>query len=219
MARRMGSVPKVDRMGSITVAALYVQADGAYFGLEGIDPWDEARDARKYDGPHPVIAHPPCARWCQLAPLNQSLGRFTLGDDGGMFAAALAAVRKFGGVLEHPARTYAWQAYGLVKPPRAGGWVRTLHDEGWSCEVEQGHYGCPAPKPTWLYAYGCDLPSFKWGASGVVGARISNLRTTGKNIPKTTIRGGVRTDGRKSASATPPEFRDILLAMARSAAK
>lgn len=45
------------------IAALYVETDGAYFGLEGVDPWDEARDARKYAGPWPVVAHPPCQRW------------------------------------------------------------------------------------------------------------------------------------------------------------
>lgn len=45
------------------IAALYVATDGAYFGVPGIDPWDEARDARKYAGPWAVIAHPPCQRW------------------------------------------------------------------------------------------------------------------------------------------------------------
>lgn len=48
------------------IAALYVETDGAYFGLPGVDPWDEARDARKYAGPHPVVAHPPCQRWGKL---------------------------------------------------------------------------------------------------------------------------------------------------------
>lgn len=35
------------------VAALYVQTGGAYYGMPDVDPWDEARDARLYDGPHP----------------------------------------------------------------------------------------------------------------------------------------------------------------------
>ena len=45
------------------IAALYVAAGGTYFGLEGVDPWDEKRDARAYPGPNPVVAHPPCKRW------------------------------------------------------------------------------------------------------------------------------------------------------------
>ena len=45
------------------ISALYVETDGIYFGRDDIDPWDEQRDARKYTGPHPVIAHPPCQRW------------------------------------------------------------------------------------------------------------------------------------------------------------
>ena len=45
------------------VAALYVERQGCYFGLPGVDPWDEARDARKYRGPHPIVSHTPCPRW------------------------------------------------------------------------------------------------------------------------------------------------------------
>ena len=41
------------------IAALYVEKDGVYSGLQGVDPWDEARDARLYAGPRPVVAHPP----------------------------------------------------------------------------------------------------------------------------------------------------------------
>ena len=48
------------------IAALYVETGGSYYGLPGVDPWDERRDARLYPGPHPAVAHPPCQRWGKL---------------------------------------------------------------------------------------------------------------------------------------------------------
>ena len=107
------------------VAALYVETGGAYFDLPGVDPWDEPRDARRYDGPHPVVAHPPCQRWGRFWGGNpKQQPRLKLGDDKGCFAAALAAVRAFGGVIEHPEASHAWEAHGLNKPPKTGGWIQ-----------------------------------------------------------------------------------------------
>jgi hypothetical protein len=94
-------------VGHLTVAALYVEAGGVYYGLPDVDPWDEARDARRYPGPWPVVAHPPCNRWSIMVESNPQI-RDLLGQDGGTFAAALDAVRTYGGVLEHPALTRAW---------------------------------------------------------------------------------------------------------------
>ena len=85
------------------IAALYVQRDGCYYGIPDVDPWDEERDARLYAGPHPVVAHPPCERWGRYWNGGPSARvPRKLGDDSGCFAAALASVRKWGGVLEHP---------------------------------------------------------------------------------------------------------------------
>ena len=159
----------------ITVAALYVQPAprGCYHGLEGVDPWDEARDARQYAGPHPVVAHPPCQRWGRYWYGGPSVKeRKKLGDDGGCFEAALAAVRRWGGVLEHPEASAAWRTFGIIAPLRGGGWSAAGDGLGWTCCVEQGHYGHRARKATWLYAVGCELPSLRWGSSagaGVVG--------------------------------------------------
>jgi hypothetical protein len=140
------------------VAALYVQTNGVYFGLPNVDPWDSERDARSYAGPHPVVAHPPCERWGRYWSGGPSATwRREKGADGGCFAAALAAVRQFGGVLEHPEASHAWTAFGLNAPPRTGGWVVADFHGGWTCCVEQGAYGHRARKATWLYANGVDL--------------------------------------------------------------
>src|SRR5437660_3804788 len=148
------------------VAALFVESRGVYAGLSDVDVWDKARDARLYAGPWPVVAHPPCQRWGQYATGSPTARqRFEVGDDGGCFAVALAAVRAYGGVLEHPEASKAWRAHGLLCPPYDGGWVNADWHGGWTCCVDQGHYRDRAQKTTWLYAVGIELPSLRWGRS------------------------------------------------------
>lgn len=200
-----------------TVAALYVMPRGVYVGVPGVDPWDEARDARRYAGPHPVVAHPPCARWSRLAGLVEARWGHRRGEDGGCFAAALDAVRAWGGVLEHPADSKAWRAHGLVHPPRAGGWIAAGDGAGWTCHVEQGHYGHPGRKPTWLYAAGCELPSLRWGRSTAT-AKIATWYRRDDTGARTCVqRGGDVLIPKAQRSRTPVPFRDVLIAMARSA--
>lgn len=91
------------------IAALYVERGGVYWDIDGVDPWDEERDARLYDGPWPVVAHPPCKSWSLM---GQCRPRTVAAGDGGTFKAALLAVEQYGGVLEHPAHTRAWRAFG-----------------------------------------------------------------------------------------------------------
>mgnify|MGYP001612340216 FL=1 len=145
------------------IAALFVATNGCYFNLPDVDPWDATRDARTYQGPHAVVAHPPCSRWCRLAGLVEARWRHKRGEDGGCFASALESVRRFGGVLEHPAYSDAWPAFGLPKPLRHGGWQRGTCG-GWGAHVEQWHYGHVAKKATWLYAFGAELPVLRWGS-------------------------------------------------------
>lgn len=195
------------------IAALYVEPRGAYFDLPDVDPWDEVRDARTYEGPHPVVAHPPCSRWCRLAGLVEARWGHKRGEDGGCFVAALSAVRRFGGVLEHPAFSDAWLAHGLFAPPTGGGWVTADFEGGWTCYVEQGRYGHVAKKATWLYAHGVELPSLRWGhvpdgeSTALVSWCANDVRS-GEVRPRV---------GRAVASRTPPAFRDVLVGMARSA--
>jgi len=213
----------------VKVAALYVETDGAYFGLPDVDPWDEARDARKYAGPYPVVAHPPCQRWGRFwHGSTRKPHQFKLGDDGGCFKAALESLAAFGGVIEHPADSHAWDAFGIPKPPRSGGWVKADRSSSipfgvpsWTCCVYQGHYGHMAGKPTWLLVVGvdrADLPELHWGK---VEQRIHPVALAKHGYEKARRIGMLAMVGGKDKTrirnATPPEFRDILLRIARSA--
>lgn len=209
--------------GAPTIAALYVETNGAYYNLPGVDPWDEERDARLYDGPYPVVAHPPCQRWGKFwagQPLHikRTGERKRKGDDGGCFDAALTAARRWGGVIEHPWQSHAWAHFNLNMPPRTGGWVVADFHGGWTCCVEQGRYGHYARKPTLLVAYGvASLPELLWGKSEArldpaVVARMGLKRA--KRLGEVGAKGG----GQNSTPRihTPAPFRDLLISMARS---
>jgi len=201
------------------IAALYVETTGCYAGLAGIDPWCELRDARCYAGPYPVVAHPPCQRWGRFwHGSTRKPHQYKLGDDGGCFAAALAAVRKFGGVLEHPCDSHAWRHFGLTPPKRFKGWSPAGDGIGWTCYVEQGHYGHMSRKPTWLYAAHVKLPELNW-SKGAQRLHPIALERYGyekaRRIGMTAMVGGK--DKTKIRNATPSEFRDLLISIARTA--
>lgn len=213
----------ITRLEGVTIAALFVARNGSYIGLPGVDAWTEGRDARRYAGPYPVVAHPPCQRWGKLwagQPLHikRTGQRKIKGDDGGCFASALASVRHYGGVLEHPCDSHAWTHFGLNKPPRTGGWIKADGLGGWTCCVEQGRYRHYARKPTWLLVYHCELQELDWGKSPprldpTVVARMGFKRA--QRLGEVGGRGG----GKDSAPriGTPIPFRDLLLSIARTA--
>lgn len=212
------------------IAALYVEPSGVYSGLENVDLWDEARDARDYAGPWPVVAHPPCQRWGRFwHGSTRKPHQYKLGDDGGCFRAALDAVQTFGGVIEHPADSHAWKAFGIERPPRAGGWkiahVQRVRGKGsmfmFTCCVYQGHYGHDSGKPTWLLtgrAGLMELPQLKWGKTE---QRLPAWMIERYGYEKARRIGVVAMVGGKNKTAirnaTPEPFRDLLLSIARQA--
>jgi len=204
------------------IAALYVERGGCYYGLADVDPWDRERDARLYAGPHPVVAHPPCERWSSLNNLvlcryPHRAEEFAHGNDGGCFRSALAAVRRWGGILEHPAQSRAWGTFDLPAPAR-GQWQRGICG-GWSIEVDQAAWGHPARKRTWLYVFGTEPPDM-----GKLGNVTGNV--TGKVVRPhrkrqadgSWMRPPVSQEHREIthmvAKATPLPFRDLLLSIA-----
>jgi hypothetical protein len=194
------------------IAALFVEKGGCYFGLNDVDPWDEARDARLYAGPHPVVAHPPCQRFGNMGLANYARwggDHNRPGNDGGCFSAALDAVYKFGGVLEHPAYSHAWELYGLPRPV-AGLWTPDESTpNGWSTQVSQSAYGHMARKRTWLYCVIRHPPILDWrDLPGTHQCGFQDGRGKARNKP---------TLSKKDSNATPIPFRDLLISIAASA--
>jgi hypothetical protein len=183
-----------------------------------VDPWDVTRDARKYAGPHPVVAHPPCERWGRYWGGGPSARvKRVMGDDDGCFASAIASVRRWGGVLEHPEGSHAFRAFGLIVPRWRDGWIRD--PTGWVCCVAQGNYGHRARKLTWLYTssperqddldwsipeprdrldYGFHSAEERRAKSGSVAPRIRSGRLSSVEN-----------------AATPPAFRGVLIRLAQ----
>ncbi len=123
------------------VAALYIDSHGPYPGLCR-EAYDEARDARTYAGPYPVVAHPPCGPWSSLRTLSKETTK-DLGPQ------AVAAVRQWGGVLEHPRGSKLFRHCGMPHPGE-------LPDEhgGLTFEVSQCDWGHVARKRSWIYVVG-----------------------------------------------------------------
>jgi hypothetical protein len=201
------------------LSALYVQANGCYAGLPGVDCWPVERDAREYDGPWPVVAHPECKRWGRFYHgSTRKPFQYELGDDGGCFMSALISVHLFGGVIEHPAGSRAFAQFGLPIPKPGDGWSEPDEYGSRSCYVEQGHYGHPARKATWLYAIGVEFPELVWA---VTRAQVPQWmidrygEKKARKIGVVAMMGGK--DKERNRQATPPRFRDVLISIARTA--
>lgn len=129
------------------ISALFVRSDTVYNSL-GLDCWDAVRDARIYTGPGPVVAHPPCRTW---GVMRKWPGAKERPEEKALGPLAVDFVRRYGGVLEHPFQSSLWRHCALPHP----GGVRDAWG-GFTLLVDQGWWGHPAPKPTYLYVVGCE---------------------------------------------------------------
>ena len=203
------------------IAALFVETDGCYFGLPEVEPWDKERDARTYDGPWPVVAHPECQRWGRFwHGSTRKPHQYELGDDGGCFMSALISTHLYGGVIEHPSESRAWKFFGLPTPMKGQGWSEPDLYGGRSCYVEQCHYGHPARKATYLYAIGIDFEAFElvWDHTRAVVPQWMIERYGEKKARKigvVAMMGGKDKQAKRNRSPLP--FRDVLIAMAETA--
>lgn len=112
------------------VAVLWVQEDSVYNRIEGCDCWPRSRDAWKYDGPHPVICHPPCGPWGKY--------KARCGQSRECGVMAMEFVERYGGVVEQPLGSELFRLHGRW-------WGQTLE------LVNQADFCHMALKPTLLY--------------------------------------------------------------------
>lgn len=159
------------------IAVLFARVDSIYKTLPGCDVWDIERDARRWPGGSPIIAHPPCRAWGRLRAFAKPRA-----DEKDLARWAVDQIRQHGGVLEHPESSSLWTDKGL---PRPG-----MKDEfdGWTLPVHQYWWGHRAQKKTWLYIVGCapsDVPEmpFKLGTAACR-IRLDKRRADGTHIRK-----------------------------------
>lgn len=193
--------------GGFEVVALFVASDSIYKSL-GCDCYDIERNALTYTRTMPVIAHPPCQLWGNMAKINflrWGGDHNRPGNDGGCFRFALDTVNRCGGVLEHPAKSYAWVDHGLPSP----GLQWTRWKQGWVCEVWQSAYGHRAQKRTWLYCAGTDKPLHPKWERPIGTHQVGFYDQRGKSANKPTL-------SKREANATPSEFAHYLIALAKT---
>lgn len=197
------------------VQALYIDSRGPYPALLGAGScWDQARDARYYDGPEAVVAHPPCGPWGRLKHLYK-------GTEHDCAPRALSQVCAYGGVLEHPANSDLWACAGLPKP---GEEKRFVRGSGFTIQVDQCDWGHVARKSTWLYIVGLsgrEIDKLFCYAAGRRGTGTPTHWVSGfKSRSRcATATGSPVPDGIKICSAqqrrrTPPEFAKWLISIA-----
>lgn len=127
------------------VAVLFARVDSVYKADPRCDVYDHERDARTWPGGVPVVAHPPCRAWGRFRAFAKPLPH-----ERDLAILAVAHVRKFGGVLEHPVASQLWPVAGLPQPGE--------RDEfgGWTLPIHQNWFGHRACKPTLLYIVGVE---------------------------------------------------------------
>lgn len=136
----------------MTVAVLFARSDSHYKALPECDVWDAERDARRWPGGAPVIAHPPCRAWGRLRHFAKPRD-----DEKALALYAVCQVRLNGGVLEHPLASTLWPVAKLPAPGERDAWG------GWTLPINQHWLGHRAEKATLLYIVGCepgDVPPF-----------------------------------------------------------
>lgn len=186
-------------MSRQSIAILFARRDSIYKELPDCDVWDADRDALRWPGGMPIVAHPPCRAWGRLSHMAKPRP-----GERDLALWAVDQIRQYGGVLEHPAGSSLWKEKPLPEPGQVDAWG------GWTLVVSQWWWGHKAENNTRLYICGVSadqLPPipFKIGESTHVIAQ-SNLRQKLRLRPEVT---------KAEREHTPPEFAKWLCEVAR----
>jgi hypothetical protein len=183
------------------IAALYIDPAGPYPKLLGADAcWPMTRDAKKYDGPDPVVAHPPCGPWGMLREHCKY-------QDPECAPRAFEQVRAFGGVLEHPAYS---RIFRHLKAPFPGELPDAWGGRTW--EVNQLAWRHKCSKPTWLYIVG--VPADQVAGGLRYGGTATHILTRDRRLAVRDPRPEVTSADR---SRSPVAFAEWLISLARTA--
>jgi hypothetical protein len=187
------------------VAVLFARSDSIYKSMPQCDVWDAERDALKWPGGCPVIAHPPCRAWGELKHMaNPPPGERELAP------WAVTQVRRWGGVLEHPRKSALW-AFCALPAPGAG----KDRYGGWTLGIVQHEWGHLAEKRTLLYIVGLDpreLPAVPL----VLGTATHVIaRNNARNPDGTWKYNHAPEVPRRDRDATPLQLAEWLVALAQ----
>lgn len=127
------------------ISVLFATKNSVYKTIPGLDVWDEDRNALNWPGKNRGIFHPPCRKW------SRWLRHFSTAPESEKHLAiwAVHQVRKWGGVLEHPACSTLFDHMTLPRPGRRDEYGLTI------C-VEQFWFGHKCRKASWLYICGVE---------------------------------------------------------------
>lgn len=125
------------------ISVLYTKNNSIYNTLN-VDTWNIKRNATKWPGGNPIIAHPPCRTWGNYRhKAKPSPGEKQLAIH------AIIMARLWGGIVEHPKTSTLWNTMNIPKPGQ------TDQYGGWTLNIDQIWWGHRAQKNTTLYIVGC----------------------------------------------------------------
>lgn len=184
-----------------TVAILFARQDSIYKTMDGCDVWDIDRDARKWQGGGPGVYHPPCRAWGMLRMMAKPRP-----DEKELALWSVEMVRKWGGVIEHPAGSTLWPVANLPRISERDAWG------GFTIAVPQFWFGHLADKATKLYICGCN-PSDVPDVPMKLGEAPRTMSSTYKHL----VAAGIQRPEllKKDREKTPPLFAEWLVELAR----